>query len=109
MTEIEVAPPTHRTSARASGRPLSVRDQAQLFTLWALALLVSYLGQLALAAALTALPLGSFVVLLVRTSVAQDLAVLVWVAISGTLFLFGAGRLARMKPWLAGRAARARN
>lgn len=76
---------------------LSVRDRVQLFALFAFALLVSFFGQLLLAAALTALPLGMFVIALMRTSAGQDLVVLLWAALSGALFLYGAGRLAWMR------------
>lgn len=76
---------------------LSVRDRVQLFALFAFALLVSFFGQLALTAVLTALPLGMFVVTLIRTSAGQDLLVLLWAALSGAVFIFGAGRLAWMR------------
>lgn len=86
-----------RSSARRSSEPfLSVRDRVQLFALSALALLVSFLSQLVIAAFLTALPFGMVVVASVRTSAVQALVVLLWAAISGALFLLGAGRLAWM-------------
>lgn len=83
-------------ACRGSVPLLSVRDHAELFTLSALALLVGLLGQLALAAVLTALPLVMLIVVLVRTSAVQDLVVLLWAAISGVIFLLGVGRVARM-------------
>ena len=73
---------------------LSVRDRIELFAVSALALLVSFLGQLVLAGALTAVPLRILMIALLNTSVAQDFVVLLWAALSGVLFLLGAGRLA---------------
>lgn len=98
MAKSEVASSASRTSARGSVPFLSVRDRAQLFALSALALLVSLLGELALAAVLTALPLGMFVVVLVRTLTVQELVVLLWATVSGALFLVGVGSLAWMRP-----------
>lgn len=80
---------------------LSVLDLIQLFTLSALALLISVLGELVLAVVLTMLSLGFAAVLkalpfafalVAKTSAGQDLVVFLWTAISGALFVFGVGR-----------------
>ena len=94
MTDLTAS--TGRTCERGSVPLPSVYDRAQLFLLSALALLVSVLGQLALAAILTAMPPGVFLVTLVRTSGLQDLVVLLWAAVSGVMFLLGVGRLVSM-------------
>lgn len=84
---------------------LSVRDLIQLFTLSALALLISVLGELVLAVVLMTLPWGFAAVLkalpfvfalVAKTSTGQDMVVLLWAAISGALFVFGVGRHAWM-------------
>lgn len=97
VAEPDVAALTSRAGARCSSMPfLSIRDRVRLFALSALALLISFLSQLVLAAILMALPLGKFVMLLITTSVVQDLVVLLWAALAGTFFLFGTGRRAHM-------------
>lgn len=85
---------------------LSARDRAQLLALPTLALLISFLGLLALAGALMALPWGFdailktlphlFTLLAQTSSRGQDLFVLYWAAISGVLFVCGVGRHAWM-------------
>jgi hypothetical protein len=88
---------THCTSACHPSAPrLSVRNQFQLFVLSALALVVSFGGQVVLGAVLTALPL-SVVASAIRTSARQDLAVLLWAALSAVVFLAAAGRHAWMR------------
>lgn len=80
---------------------LSVRDLIQLFTLSAVALLISVLGELVLAVVLMMLPLGFAAVLkalpfafvlVAKTSAGQDLVVLLWAAAAGAFFVFGVGR-----------------
>jgi hypothetical protein len=98
VADSDVVTSMNRTPARCPSVPfLSVWDLAQLFALVALALLASLLGRLVLGAVLTELPLGAFLITLVRTSAVQNLVVLFWAGTSGILFLFGAGRLARMR------------
>jgi hypothetical protein len=84
---------------------LSVRDRIQLFALSATALLISFLGLLALAEIVVVLPLGfdaalkalpHLFTLAVETSGGQDLFVFFWAAISGVLFVIGVGRHAWM-------------
>lgn len=94
MAEPDVPDSTNCATRRPSRPRLSGRDLVQLFAVSAFALLVSFLGQLMLAAVLTALPLRMFVIVLIRTSAWQDLVVLLWAALSGALFLLGVGRLA---------------
>ena len=80
---------------------LSVRDLIQLFTLSALALLISVLGELVLAVVLMMLRLGLAAVLkalpfafalVAKTSAGQALVLFLWAAISGAFFVFGVGR-----------------
>lgn len=98
MAEPALASLARRASAHCSSVPfLSIRDQVQLSALSALALLVSFISQAVLAAMLTAMPLGKFMILLIRTSVGQDLAVLLWAVLTGIFFVFGTGRVAYMR------------
>lgn len=97
MAQPDVVTSTSRISARLPTPFLSARDQAQLLALSVFAFLVSLLGELMLAAMFAELPVGMFLVVLVRTSALQNLVVLFWAAIGGALFLLGAGRLASMQ------------